>query len=140
MPDRDPTSGRRIVVLGDVMTDLIVRTHGPIAHGSDTLASIETHAGGAAANLAAWLASAGVEVHLIGCVGADAFGERHRAALERAGVTPHLAVDPARPTGTVVALVDALGERSMLTDRGANAGLEPRHLPRHLFDGDGCFH
>lgn len=44
----------RIVVLGDVMTDLIVRPHRPIAVGSDTPSSIEPHAGGAGANLAAW--------------------------------------------------------------------------------------
>jgi sugar/nucleoside kinase (ribokinase family) len=134
-PDQQP-----VIVLGDVMTDLIVRTQAPIAVGSDTPSRIETHAGGAGANLAVWLASEGLPVHFIGCVGADPFGALHRAALERAGVTPHLAVDPACPTGMIVSLVDPSGERSMLADRGANAGLEPRHLPRHLFEDAACFH
>jgi sugar/nucleoside kinase (ribokinase family) len=129
-----------VIVLGDVMTDLVVHAHGPIAVGSDTPSSIEVHAGGAGANLAAWLASAGVVVHFVGCVGADAFGALHRAALERAGVTAHLAVDATRPTGTVVALVDDAGERSMLADRGANLGLEPRHVPEDLLRGADCFH
>jgi sugar/nucleoside kinase (ribokinase family) len=81
-----------------------------------------------------------VRVHFIGCVGADAFGALHREALARVGVTPHLAVDPARPTGTVVSLVDASGERSMLADRGANLSLELHHLPAALFRTPGCFH
>lgn len=130
----------QVIVLGDVMTDLIVRTWGPIAFGSDTPARIETHGGGAGANLAAWLASEGARVHFVGCVGADPFAMLHRAALERAGVTPHLAVAPALPTGTLVSLVDASGERSMLPDRGANAGLAPDHLPRQLFAEASCLH
>jgi hypothetical protein len=52
-PDQQP-----VIVLGDVMTDLIVRTQAPIAVGSDTPSRIETHAGGAGANLAVWLARA----------------------------------------------------------------------------------
>jgi sugar/nucleoside kinase (ribokinase family) len=130
----------RVVVLGDVMTDVIVRTHGPIAFGSDTPSSIETHAGGAGANLAAWLASEGMSVDCIGMVGADVFGELHRRALVRAGVTPHLAIHAAQPTGTVVSLVDAAGERSMLADRGANLGLEPGLVPPRLFARLACFH
>ena len=130
----------RVVVLGDVMTDLIARTQGPIAFGSDTPSSIETHAGGAGANLAAWLASEGVEVDFIGMVGADAFGELHRQTLQRAGVTPHLAVDSAHPTGMLISLVAVSGERSMLPDRGANLSLEPRHVPAELFARPACFH
>jgi sugar/nucleoside kinase (ribokinase family) len=130
----------RIVVLGDVMTDLIVRTHGPIAFGSDTPSSIETHAGGAGANLAAWCAGEGLSVDFIAMVGADAFGELHRRALVRAGVTPHLAIHASRPTGTLVSLVDAAGERSMLADRGANLSLEPGHVPPRLFAPPACFH
>src|SRR5260221_1063443 len=130
----------RVVVLGDVMTDLIVRLHGPIAVGSDTPSSIETHAGGAGANLAAWCASEGLAVDFIGMVGADAFGALHQRALVRAGVRPHLAIHASQPTGTLVSLVDAAGERSMLADRGANLGLEPGDVPARLFTRPACFH
>jgi sugar/nucleoside kinase (ribokinase family) len=130
----------RIVVLGDVMTDLIVRPHGPVALGSDTPSSIETHAGGAGANLAAWCASEVIAVDFIGMVGADAFGELHRRALVRVGVRPHLTIHASLPTGTLISLVDAAGERSMLADRGANLGLEPGHVPPRLFARPACFH
>lgn len=129
-----------IVVLGDVMTDLIVRLQSSIAVGSDTPSRIQTHAGGAGANLATWCASEGVAVDFIGMVGADLFGELHRAALVRPGVRPHLATHASCPTGMLVSLVDAAGERSMLTDRGANLHLEPGHVPPSLFAQPACFH
>src|SRR5579884_943416 len=111
---------KRVIVVGDVMTDLIVRLREPIAAASDTRSSIETRAGGSGANVAAWLATAGVAVHFVGRVGADVFGAYHLEELRRCGVIPHLAVDQQRPTGSIVVLVDPAGERSMLTDRGAN--------------------
>jgi sugar/nucleoside kinase (ribokinase family) len=130
----------RIVVLGDVMTDIIVRPQAPIAVGSDTPSTIETHAGGAGANLAAWLATTGLDVHFVGCVGSDPFGAAHRAALERVGVTPHLAIDPMRQTGMIVALVDPSGERSMLTQRGANSGLHRGHVPDEIVQAADWLH
>ncbi|HEV8191321.1 MAG TPA: sugar kinase [Ktedonobacterales bacterium] len=131
----------RVVLLGDVMTDIVVRPAGPIALGSDTPSVIETHAGGSAGNQATWLAFADLDVHFIGCIGKDAFGQLHRTAFERSGVVAHLAVDAQRPTGTVVSLVDPLtGERSMLAERGANAGLAEHPLPDDVFRPGGCFH
>jgi len=129
-----------VVVIGDVMTDVVVRLGGPVAPGSDTPSSIRTHPGGSGANLAAWLAGAGLEVHFVGCVGADPFAVQHRAALERAGVTPHLAVAAGRDTGALVSLVAPDGERSMLSDRGANLGLRPEHLPGEVFHPGAWLH
>ena len=112
----------RILVIGDVMTDVIVRPEGPLAKGSDRRAAIAFQPGGSAANQAAWLASFGVAVDFVARVGAsDIEGEFGR--LRRAGVTPHLAGDAERPTGRLVALIDASGERSFFTDRGANEAL-----------------
>ncbi len=135
-PPSNPLDTRpRLIVLGDVMSDIVVRTATPIASGSDTLAGISVHGGGSGANQATWLATTAphLAVHFVGCVGDDLLGRAHHDAFRRAGVIPHLAVDPHRPTGTVVSLVDAHGERSMLTDRGANAGLTVASLPRELF-------
>ena len=52
----------RIVVAGDVMCDVVATLGGPIAHGSDTPALIVQRGGGAAANVAVWLARAGASV------------------------------------------------------------------------------
>ena len=90
----------RILLIGDVMTDVIVRPEGPLARGSDRRAAIALEPGGSAANQAAWLASFGVAVDLVARVGAADL-EVEAARLAEAGVTPHLVGDPsARPGGS----------------------------------------
>jgi ribokinase len=126
-----------VVVIGDVMTDVTIRSDADLtrdlAHGSDTAADILVGGGGAGGNVAAWLAFLGIEVGLVTAVGDDDAGQLALAALERRGVTVHAVRDPTRPTGTVVALVDAGGERTMITDRGANVALAPRDVPAAWF-------
>jgi sugar/nucleoside kinase (ribokinase family) len=121
----------RVLVIGDVMTDVIVRPEGPLARGSDRRASIVTRPGGSAANQAAWLACYGVDVDFIARVGAtDAASENARfAAL---GVAPHLAGDLNRETGRLIAFIEPDGERSFFTDRGANEKLEAGDIPNTL--------
>jgi ribokinase len=122
-------SGGRIVVVGDVMTDVVASLSGPVAQGSDTPARVTLRGGGAGANVAVWLARAGATATLIGRVGDDGPGRDAVEALRAEGVDARLAIDPARPTGTCVVLVEPGGERSMLPDAGANAGLEALPLP-----------
>lgn len=121
----------RALVIGDVMTDVVVRPDGPIARGSDRRASITVQPGGSAANQAAWLASFGVGVDFVARVAA-ADVESETARFTTMGVTPHLAGDPDRETGRLIALIDPDGERSFLTDRGANEKLEARDIPDAL--------
>jgi sugar/nucleoside kinase (ribokinase family) len=118
-------------VIGDVMTDVIVRPEGPLARGSDRRAAITIQPGGSAANQAAWLASFGVAVDFVARVGA-ADVESETARFKAIGVGPHLVADPHRETGRLVALIDPDGERSFLTDRGANEALEARDVPDAL--------
>jgi ribokinase len=122
-------SSGRVVVVGDVMIDVVASLSGPVAQASDTPARIVQRGGGAGANVAAWLARAGAAVTLIGRVGGDAAGREVAEGLRAEGVDTRLATDPARPTGTCVVLVEPGGERSMLPDAGANAGLEAAPLP-----------
>src|SRR5579871_6057263 len=124
---RDP----RVLVVGDVMTDVIVRPEGPLAVGSDRRAAIRVEPGGSAANQAAWLAHFGVAVDLVARVGAADL-PAETARFRAAGVTPRLASDPSLPSGRLVALIDPSGERSFLTDRGANDALEPGDIPDAL--------
>jgi sugar/nucleoside kinase (ribokinase family) len=113
------------------MTDVIVRPEGPLARGSDRRASITFRPGGSAANQAAWLASFGVRVDFVARVGA-ADVESEAARLSAVGVTPWLVGDPERETGRLIALIDPDGERSFLTDRGANEALEATDIPDAL--------
>jgi len=128
-----------IVVVGDVINDIIVRPHGPIAAGTDTSSEIERSPGGSGANQAAWLAALHNPVRFVGRAGA-ADVAYHRAELERLGVETWLAADEDRATGTIVVLVDADGERSMFTDRGANAALGPDDLPACVLDASLLLH
>jgi sugar/nucleoside kinase (ribokinase family) len=133
------TGPPRILVIGDVMTDVIVRPEGPLARGSDRRASITVQPGGSAANQAAWLASFGVKVDFVARVGA-ADVESETARFNTIGVAPHLVGDRTHETGRLIALIDPDGERSFLTDRGANEALEARDIPDPLIEGAALIH
>jgi sugar/nucleoside kinase (ribokinase family) len=123
----------RVVVVGDLMTDAVARARFPLARASDTPAVVTMHGGGSGANLASWLAVEGSEVAFIGRRGADITGRNRDMELMGYGVDARLVMDPERPTGTCVVLVTHKGERTMLSDPGANAALSPEDLPRDLF-------
>ncbi|WP_018184856.1 carbohydrate kinase family protein [Kaistia granuli] len=118
----------RMLVIGDVMTDVIVRPDGPLVVGSDRRAKIGLYPGGSGCNQAAWLAHLGIPVAFAGRVGRRDLGEQEQA-LRDAGVVPVLAADDTRATGMLIVLLSEGGERSFLTDRGANDGLCDHDLP-----------
>ena len=127
----------RVLAVGDVIDDVIVRPVGPIAPDTDTPSAIERIAGGPAANTACWLASVGTPAGLVASVGREDL-ERHAALLADRGVTPHLKA-VARSTGTIVVL--SQGEsRAMLTDRGANAETAPEDVGDDLLGGTAVLH
>jgi len=113
------------------MIDWLVRPEGPLAIGSDRRAAVVARPGGSAANQAVWLAHFGVAVDFVGRVG-EADHAEQTTMFRRAGVAPWLAADPERETGRLVALVDPSGERSFLTDRGANEALCDADIPDDL--------
>jgi sugar/nucleoside kinase (ribokinase family) len=111
---------RRVVVVGDVMLDVVVRRLAPLAPTSDTPSSIRVARGGSGASLAIAVATTGHDVIYVGAAGRDGAAIIVADALRTANVTAQLEpVDAA--TGTVVALVGDDGQRAMLTDRGANS-------------------
>lgn len=125
----------RVIVVGDVMVDVVVRPDSAINPTSDTPSTVRIGRGGAAANLAVALrrfAPVTADVVFVGCRGDDLAGTMVAEALDAAGVTPALVTVPGS-TGVVVSLVDASGQRAMMTDRGVNAHLALAHLD-DLFD------
>ena len=112
-----------VVVLGDVVTDVVAVLSGEPAPGSDRQASITTRGGGAGGNVAAHLALLGRPVTLVGCIGGDPAGAGLADELAADGVRLALRTHPGAPTGTVICLVEPGGQRSMLSDRGANLAL-----------------
>ncbi|WP_157981663.1 carbohydrate kinase family protein [Protaetiibacter intestinalis] len=112
-------TGSRIVIVGDLINDIVAVTREPLRPDTDTTATIRPSSGGSAANTAVWLARAGAAVDFVAAVGAhDA--HLHEEELAEAGVTPHLQVEVAAPTGTIIIIVQG-SERTMLTERGANS-------------------
>ena len=112
------------MVVGDLVTDVLVVHHEPLAIGSDTAASITVAGGGQGANTAAWLAFAGCAVTLVAAVGDDPAGRDRVAELTERGVRCAVRAHAGATTGSVVVLASGR-ERTMVTDRGAALLLDP---------------
>lgn len=97
--------------------------------GNDTRTIISTHGGGAGGNVASWLAVLGNDVTMVGRIGNDAAGSAITAEFDALGISYGEIVKEGLHTGVVVCLVDPSGERTMLADNGANAGLAISDLP-----------
>ena len=106
----------RVVVVGDAVLDVVARPTAPMRPGADVRAEIRVGVGGQGANLAVRLARLGVpSVELVCGLGDDPAAAIVLDALEAEGVTVSpVTVDA---TGSVVILVDAAGERTMLSQR-----------------------
>jgi ribokinase len=118
---------RRVIVIGDVMLDVVVKPEGMVAPTSDTPSSVRLSRGGSAANLAVALSAAGHDVTYVGAAGDDAAALVFTNDLSVSGVRA-LLQRGAATTGVVVALVGEDGQRAMLTDRGANSHLSVEHV------------
>jgi len=122
----------RILVMGDVVDDIVVRPLTDVTEASDTNAEIRMHAGGSAANVAAWLGHLGADAVFLGRAGATGV-DRHTDALAAFGVDARIASDPDRDTATIVLNLDGSGERTMYVDRGANAAFTAEDIPDNAF-------
>lgn len=128
----------RVLVFGDVLDDIIVAPVKRPMINTDTDAKIQHRAGGSAANTAAWLGTLGVRTDFIGRVGVGDV-QRHTQLLANAGVAPHLSHAAGDHTGTVIIAVEG-SARTMLTDRGASAGLQFDRITDELLQGAAAVH
>lgn len=105
-----------------------------LRRGGDVEGDVRIRPAGTSANAAAWAAWCGATVRLHARVGDDPAGRLITEALRDAGVEPALTVDPDLPTGAML-IVHEAGERSMVSDRGANGALSPDDLPVRIDAG-----
>ena len=112
----------------DIVAQIPTSPHG-LHLGNDTRTVISTHGGGAGGNVASWLAVLGNDVTMVGRIGDDAAGAAITAEFDALGISYGDIVKDGLHTGVVICLVDPSGERTMLADNGANAGLSIDDLP-----------
>ena len=134
MPSLRPTrqrrarGGPRIVVLGDLVVDVVLRPDRSLEHGTDVAGHVFFAQGGSAATAARWLGRLGARSSLIAAVGRDAAGRALVDAIRADGVTARvIRVNGAR-TGRIGVLVTPDSERSFVTDRAAALRLGPSDL------------
>lgn len=120
---------RPIGVIGDLVWDVLVKPDTQLMLGGDTTGQIMMTPGGSAANVATWLARLGSDVVFVGSVGHDVSGDLLIADLQREHVISHVIQLSDYPTSTIVVMIEPTGQRSMITNQGADFYLRAEQLP-----------
>lgn len=114
------------------MFDIIANMRGEPFPGSDQIADISFKIGGSGANQAVWLSHLGNHCDFHGCV----FRDDHDVITKHFnsyGVIANLQ-QATEPTGKVICLLEKKGERSFITDRGANNLLNIKSMSERYLD------
>ena len=119
----------KVLCIGDVMLDVVVALQALINYGEDTPSKITTHSGGAAGNVASWIAHTGTGASIVARIGNDSAGAAITSEFESLGVDHSTLKKTSDATGVVVILVDKSGERTMFPETGANSGLILADMP-----------
>jgi sugar/nucleoside kinase (ribokinase family) len=130
----------RVVTLGDLLLDVVVRLEAPYAADDDVPAAIALVPGGQAANVAAWVRWLGADARLVARRGGDAAGRLLASELEQRGVELAGPVIAGERTGSVVALVAPDGTRTLASDRGAAGGLGPDEVDGRMVEDADVLH
>lgn len=133
-------SEKPLVAIGDLTWDVLTKPSTMLLPGGDTTGRVLLMGGGSSANVAVWAARVGYPTSFVGEVGRDRFGEFAVQELEAEKVTPHIIWNDSNPTGVILVLIDAAGQRSMVTSQGADFDLRPDELPRKVIQEAGHVH
>ncbi|MDR1546328.1 MAG: ribokinase [Deltaproteobacteria bacterium] len=120
----------RLVVVGSLNMDLVVRVPRLPAPGETILGGQPRHVGGGkGANQALTCARLGAEVTMLGSVGRDENGERLLAGLQAAGVDVSAVQRLAgETTGLAIIAVDDRGANNIIVSPGANLATSPEYV------------
>ncbi len=118
----------RLLVAGHIMMDVVVKPESAIEPTSDTPSQVSISRGGAGANIARSAHATGVTATFVGAIGDDLIGNLVASQFD----FPVEFQRSASPTGSLVALVHADGQRAMLTQAGANDDLSSDFLIQAL--------
>lgn len=127
----------RLLHLGNVVIDLVLTVDDLPGRGGDVIASSTSTTPGGGFNVMAAAVRLGLPVAYAGAHGTGPFGSLARTALAEAGIDVVQPISPDLDTGFVVTLVEADGERTFITSRGAESTLTSGDLDRvRLGPGD----
>jgi sugar/nucleoside kinase (ribokinase family) len=142
MTDPHLFAGGPVCIAGNLNRDVkLLNVPGSAAlleDGETSVSTVVETVGGGGANSACMAACLGAKVHFAGKTGGDALGQRLAKAMEKLGVSMHLARDKACQTGTSVALNFSNGHRHFLSCLPNNETL--RFDDIDLTALDGCAH
>ena len=132
-------SGKRIIVIGHAALDFVYRIDAfPQKPVKMRAKEHITSGGGMAANAAATAARLGGDVTLWSRIGEDEAGTIIRAELDRTGVdTRDLKVYPGSHSATAAVIVDANGERLIVSEDDHTMPMDPDWLPLDEIDRAG---
>ncbi|WP_322043580.1 ribokinase [Paraburkholderia sp. J67] len=120
-------------MVGSLNMDLVARAP-RLPRAGETLAgsAFNQVAGGKGGNQAVAAARLGAQVAMIGCVGADANGERLRAGLLAEGIDcDAIDISQQAPTGVALIVVDDASQNAIVIVAGSNGEVTPATLARH---------
>jgi sugar/nucleoside kinase (ribokinase family) len=120
----------RLLHLGNVVVDVVVSVPALPERGGDVVASRAEATAGGGFNVMAAAARQGLRAVYAGAHGTGPFGTLARTALAQEGIDVIQPVKTGVDTGFVLAMVEASGERTFLTSRGAEATLTAADLDR----------
>ncbi len=126
------TNTPSLLCVGDLNWDVLAKPDHILLSGGDTTGRVQLAHGGSSANVAVWAQRVGMSTGFLGKIGRDQFGQFALAKLEEEGVKPHIIWSDQHATGVVLVLVDSSGQRSMLTNQGADFQLLPHELPKEV--------
>ncbi len=124
----------RLLAIGDVAWDILVRPERELVWGSDVFGAVELMPGGAAANVAVWAQRLGARATLVGKVGADTLGELMLRHLRDEGVTTRIAEVADLPTLRIGIVIDPQGEHGFVIDHTRPLTFSADDLPTSLLD------
>lgn len=124
----------RLLVVGDIAWDILLRPEREPIWGSDVFGTVELLPGGSAANVAVWARRLGATVTLAGKLGDDALGELMTRHLTTEGVTTRVTTVPGGATTRVGIYVRTDGEHGFITDHTQALTFEETDVPIGLLD------
>jgi sugar/nucleoside kinase (ribokinase family) len=130
----------RLLHLGNVVIDVVLDVPALPEPGGDVLATGAQTAAGGGFDVMAAAARQGLAVAYGGVIGTGPFAALAMAACAAEGIEVLQPAKPGVDTGFVICVVDATGERTFLTSRGAEATLTAADLdPVRPVPGDAVY-